>query len=67
MRGGRDNDPNFGSRMTGEGLLAELLSQRFAKACARLDLNNHGRRELQRLDISRFAVPGQPVQGTLFG
>ena len=66
MRGGRDNDPNFGSRMTGEGLLAELLAQRFAKACARLDLNNRGRRELQRLDISRFAVPGQPLQGTLF-
>ena len=67
MRGGRDNDPNFGSRMTGEGILAKLLAQRFAKACQRMDLNNRSRRELQRLDISRFAVPGQPVQGTLFG
>lgn len=67
MRGGRDNDPNFGSRMTGEGILAKLLAQRFAKACQRMDLNNRSRRKLQRLDISRFAVPGQAVQGTLFG
>ena len=70
MRGGRDvardNDPNFGTRMVGQGIFAELLRQRFAKACARFDLNNQGRREIQRLDTSRFAVPGQPVQGALF-
>ena len=66
MRGGLDNDPNFGSRMIGKGLLADLLAQRFAKACMRLDLNNRGRRALQRLDTSRFAVPGQAVQGILF-
>ena len=66
MRGGRDNDPNFGSRMTGEGILAKLLAQRFTKVCKRLDLNNRGRDELQRLDISRFTVPGRAVQGTLF-
>lgn len=67
MRGGRDNDPNYGSRVTGEGLLAKVLAQRFAKACDRLDMNNRGRGEPQRLDISRFAVPGLPVQGRLFG
>jgi DNA repair photolyase len=66
MRGAKDYDPRFGSRMTGEGIFAELLAQRFAKACQRLDLNNQGRRELQRLDLSRFAVPGRPVQGSLF-
>ena len=70
MRGGRDvardNDPNFGTRMVGQGIFAELLRQRFAKACARFDLNNQGRREIQRLDISQFAVPGRPVQGALF-
>jgi DNA repair photolyase len=66
MRGGRDNDPNFGTRMAGQGIFAELLHQRFAKACARFDLNNQGRREIQRLDISQFAVPGKPVQGALF-
>jgi DNA repair photolyase len=66
MRGGRDNDPNFGTRMVGQGIFAELLRQRFAKACARFDLNNQGRREIQLLDTSRFAVPGKPVQGALF-
>ena len=35
MRGGRDNDPNFGSRMRGNGELAELLRKRFDIACKR--------------------------------
>ena len=39
MRGGRDYDARFGTRMTGEGVWAELLRQRFEKACARLGLN----------------------------
>ncbi len=65
MRGGRDNDSNFGSRMVGEGIFARLLAQRFARACDRLGLHTHGRREVRRLDTSRFAVPGQPVQAQL--
>ena len=36
MRGGRDNDPRFVSRMTGSGPLAELLARRFALACRKL-------------------------------
>ena len=36
MRGGRDNDPRFGSRLTGSGVWADLIAQRFAKARARL-------------------------------
>jgi DNA repair photolyase len=43
MRGGRDNDPRFGKRMTGEGIFAELIRQRFAKACARLGLGKRDR------------------------
>ncbi len=35
-RGGRDNDPRFGTRMTGEGPYATLLRQRFDKARERL-------------------------------
>jgi DNA repair photolyase len=66
MRGGKDNDPKFGSRMVGEGLFAELLKQRFTKACVRLGLNNGGRRLVATLDTTRFQVPGQPVQGALF-
>ena len=39
MRGGRDNDPGFGSRMRGTGVWAELIRTRFALACRKLGLN----------------------------
>ena len=55
MRGGKDNDANFGSRMRGEGEFAQLLQQRFRKACARLELN----RERMALDTAQFRVPQQ--------
>ncbi|MCD6060790.1 MAG: radical protein, partial [Moraxellaceae bacterium] len=38
-RGGRDNDPRFGTRMVGEGRVAELLRQRFALAIRKHGLN----------------------------
>ena len=38
LRGGRDNDPEFGSRMSGQGPVAELTQKRFAIACRRLGL-----------------------------
>lgn len=41
MHGGQDYDPAFGRRMTGEGLWADLLRQRFDKAVARLGLATH--------------------------
>jgi DNA repair photolyase len=66
MRGGKDNDANFGSRMVGEGIFAELLKQRFARACVRFGLNHSGRRRIASLDTSQFCVPGQPIQGALF-
>ena len=62
MRGGRDNDPHFGSRMKGEGQFAELLGKRFALACKRLGLNAGGR---NRLDTTKFRRP-EPPQGNLF-
>ncbi len=59
MRGGHDNDSRFGSRMTGQGVWAQLLRQRVDKCCAQLGLN----RNRVALDFSRFrhpsAVPGQ--------
>lgn len=55
MRGGRDNDARFGSRMTGEGIWAQMLAQRMNKACARLGLN----RERFALDLTQFKRPGQ--------
>jgi DNA repair photolyase len=66
MRGGKDNDANFGSRMVGEGIFAELLKQRFTRACERFGLNQGGRRRMAALDTSQFHVPGRAVQGALF-
>jgi len=55
MRGGRDNDPAFGSRLRGQGELARLLAQRFEKACHRLGFNAGTRN--RGLDTTRFRVP----------
>ena len=38
MHGGRDYDPEWGKRMTGEGLWAELLQKRFGRAVRALGL-----------------------------
>lgn len=53
MRGGELYKAEFGTRMKGEGPIAQLLSQRFAASIKRLDLN----RVRYRLDTMRFAVP----------
>jgi DNA repair photolyase len=65
LRGGRDNDARFGTRMTGEGVWADLWRQRFHRACRRLGLN----RERRELDFSKFRRPGLtpgPSQASLF-
>jgi DNA repair photolyase len=62
MRGGRDNDPNFGSRMTGQGELAKLLELRFDKACARIGYGGRDR----GLDTMQFKAPRQDGQLSLF-
>ena len=59
MRGGRENDPEFGSRMKGEGQYAELLRGRFEVACRRLKLNAD---KSYRVDSAKFRRP----QGSLF-
>lgn len=41
MRGGKNYDSKFGTRMTGEGTWAALIRQRFEKARATLGLNRH--------------------------
>lgn len=58
IRGGRDNDPAFGSRMRGEGLFADLIARRFAVACKRLGLNED---RALRLDTTRFRPPPGPA------
>lgn len=54
MRGGRDYDSSFGTRMHGTGVWAELLAQRVSKACARLKLD----RDRIELDFTSFRPPG---------
>jgi DNA repair photolyase len=67
MRGGRDNDPRFGTRMTGTGNYAELLEKRFDIACRRFGLNGHGApRRRAQLDCSRFRPPSAGGQISLF-
>ena len=67
MRGGADNRSQFGERMTGSGIWAELLRQRFRKASDRLGLG----RVREELDLGQFRRPGQagtepPAQASLF-
>jgi DNA repair photolyase len=63
MRGGKENDPNFGTRMSGTGQFAELVEKRFDIACRRFKLNERTRADL---DCSQFRVPGSDAQMPLF-
>lgn len=70
MRGGKDYDADFASRMRGTGIWADLIRQRFYKAADRLGFR-YNRFEL---DSSRFRPPPRPTrpgggedkQGSLF-
>jgi hypothetical protein len=62
MRGGKENDANFGSRFSGQGLFAQLLAQRFKLVSERLGLN----RAQAELDISKFIKPNPGGQQSLF-
>ena len=39
LRGGKDYDASFATRRSGQGIWADLIAQRFDKACGRLGLN----------------------------
>lgn len=62
MHGGQDYKADFGSRMKGEGLWAQLIAQRIEKAVHRAGLTRH----VAPLDESAFVPPQQVGQGTLF-
>jgi DNA repair photolyase len=63
LRGGRDNDPRFGARMTGSGNYAELMQKRFDIACRRFGLNSReAPRARAELDCSRFRPPANDKQ-----
>jgi len=65
IRGGRENDPRFGARMTGTGNYAELIEKRFDLACARYGLNEERRGDAP-LDCARFRRPALGGQLSLF-
>ena len=56
MRGGKEYDSDFGKRMHGEGVWADLIRQRFVKAVDRLGMNLTSGR-FAELDTSRFRRP----------
>ena len=65
MRGGKDYDSSFGARMRGEGVWAELIAQRLAKARRRFGLDVKRR----DLDVGQFRKPlpsATAGQGDLF-
>ncbi len=60
-RGGRLNDPSFGSRFRGQGVYAQLIDQRFARAMVQHRLDRRVRP--QRTDL--FRPPGSEGQLSL--
>lgn len=69
LRGGKDYDSQFGSRMRGQGVYADLLARRFALASKRLGFDA-SRHQWDVLDTSQFVPPLPPrkpsPQGELF-
>ncbi|MEE9204621.1 MAG: radical SAM protein, partial [Nitrospirales bacterium] len=61
MRGGRLNDPRFGSRMKGEGIFAKQIAGLFSLACRKAGM---GPRDLH-LSTAAFRRP-TPAQSSLF-
>jgi DNA repair photolyase len=62
LRGGRDNDPQFGWRMKGHGVFADLIRSRFEARLRRLGIG----RERPALATDRFVPPGAERQPSLF-
>lgn len=56
MRGGKDYDASFGSRMKGEGMWADLIRQRFQRTVRKLEL---GGGRLRQLDCTLFRRPAE--------
>jgi DNA repair photolyase len=62
MRDGKLNDPNFGSRMKGKGVLAENLRQMFRIYSERYGLN----KKTFKMDTGQFERPSKEKQLALF-
>ena len=56
IRGGKLNDSEFGSRLTGRGIVAEQIAKMFAVACRRAGFPEHG----PHLSTAAFRRPSGP-------
>lgn len=61
LRGGKEYDAEFGQRMRGTGVFAELVEKRFSIAYKRLKFPG-----MPEFDSSRFISPGSDKQFSLF-
>lgn len=67
LRGGKEYDSDFGKRMAGEGIWADLIRQRFTKTVKRLGMDGYTGR-FNILDGSHFRRPlvvPQPIKGNM--
>jgi DNA repair photolyase len=62
LRGGKDYDASFATRRNGQGIWADLIAQRFDKACRRLGLN----RQRRDWNVQDFRSPSRVGQMGLF-
>ena len=62
MRGGKDYDADFATRMKGQGPWADLIAQRFRRAATRIGFNE---RKLE-FNTDLFTAPSLAGQGRLF-
>ncbi len=62
LRGGKDYDASFATRRSGQGIWADLIAQRFEKACRRLGLN----RSRHTWNVDGFRPPSAVSQLGLF-
>ena len=67
MRGGRLNDPRFGSRMTGEGEYAEMVNALFRSTVKKLGLGGENRHALYGSENTFRRPPKPGAQLSLFG
>ncbi len=55
IRGGKLNDPRFGTRLKGEGVLAEQIAALFALGCRKAGITSRR----AELSIAAFRRPGE--------
>jgi len=61
LRGGKDYNAEFGQRMRGSGVFAELIEKRFSNAYRKLNFPG-----MPEFDSSQFMAPGADKQFSLF-